>query len=292
MAPQYITAGDGLIARAQRSYAKAKLEFLDHFIPPALNATQTKLDRVYLDLFAGPGRNVDPITLEEFEGSPVRALQLRGTARGAPAFTRAVLCNLEPAEDQALHTRVERLGASKVPLPARIEYPLGDANLQLPRILTTVNPLAYLLVFADLEGIKDLPWTTVERLRARHASVDLYVLFPLEMSLNRLMGANSSHRAKHEKIMTAFFGCEDWRPIVADWSTDAQGTAKRDALERLYVRQLQRHWRFVQMVEVARFSGDRLLYRMMFATNNDAARRIASWTKRRPRDGQFDLELG
>lgn len=287
-----VIASDGLPARKQRGYAKAKLEFLDHFIPPALSATGTKRDRVYLDLFAGPGLNVDVDAGEEFEGSPLRMLRLHGADRAQTRFTRAILCNIEPDEDAALRERVTRTQVTTAAGGPRIEFVPGDCNERLDSILASIHPKAYLLVFADLEGISQFPWTTVTALKQHHESVDLYVLFPTELSLNRLLGTNPSHRARHERVLTAFFGCEDWRAIVADWTTDAQGAVVRQQLEQLYRRQLGTLWPHVDLVEVARIGADRLLYRMLFATAHPAARRIAEWTKRLPREGQFGLGLG
>lgn len=45
-------------ARKNGEYAEEKLDFLDRFLPPALNMTASKPQRWYVDLFAGPGLSV------------------------------------------------------------------------------------------------------------------------------------------------------------------------------------------------------------------------------------------
>ena len=89
--PALVLASDGLIARNSGSWGKQKLSFIDDFGPAALEATERKIHRVYLDLFAGPGRNKDGEAGEEFVGSPVRALPMTAPEKPAIHFTDAML---------------------------------------------------------------------------------------------------------------------------------------------------------------------------------------------------------
>ncbi len=117
---------DGLPVRLNGEYARVKLQFLDQYLPSALNATQRKPRRVYIDLFAGPGRNFDG--LAEFPGGALRALEATGKGSGT-AFTDAVLVNLEVTDHEALTERVQRActsGRSRIPLE-RIRLLRGDA---------------------------------------------------------------------------------------------------------------------------------------------------------------------
>ena len=59
-------ASDGLRARENGEWAVTKLLFLDRFGPTAIDATRRKHNRVFVDLFAGPGMNIDPRS----EGEP------------------------------------------------------------------------------------------------------------------------------------------------------------------------------------------------------------------------------
>jgi hypothetical protein len=68
---EYVVASDNLPARRNGAWARDKLSFLDEYLPPALQATIAKRQRYYLDLFAGPGLNVDDDG-QEFEGAAIR----------------------------------------------------------------------------------------------------------------------------------------------------------------------------------------------------------------------------
>src|SRR6266700_3859860 len=69
-----VTAADGLLARDSGPWGLTKLSFLDSYCPAAIQATERKLQRYYVDVFAGPGVNViRGAGAAEYEGSPVRA---------------------------------------------------------------------------------------------------------------------------------------------------------------------------------------------------------------------------
>ena len=98
-------ASDGFRARKNGAWGKEKLSFLDEFGSPALVATAKKHDKHYVDLFAGPGRNVVPETFEEFEGSAIRALQYTAPHQPAVHFTSAFLVNKDPDDQKRLLAR-------------------------------------------------------------------------------------------------------------------------------------------------------------------------------------------
>ena len=87
---------DGLRGRSSGEWARTKLQFLDDYIPPALAITHSFPRRWFLDLFAGPGRNVDRNGGSEFEGSAIRALSLSGNDRAQTPFTDAVFKFVQP----------------------------------------------------------------------------------------------------------------------------------------------------------------------------------------------------
>jgi hypothetical protein len=82
-----LLAADGLRARDNGAWGKEKLAFLDYFGPVALRATERKRHRHYVDLFAGPGINKVRQSSEEFDGSPLRAIEMRADGRQDIHFT-------------------------------------------------------------------------------------------------------------------------------------------------------------------------------------------------------------
>ena len=267
-----IIADDGLIARKQGRWAQQKLDFIDRYLPPALSATRRKDHRVFLDLFAGPGLNRTEDGFE-FPGSPLRVLQ-SGTGQGSPvALSRYVGINLDDDDHEALHERVRRLesaGLCRVPDVSLIN---DDANVCVGRVLAGIPTDAWVCAFVDIEKPKQLPWATLETLRRRHWSVDLYLLFPLEMGWNRMI----PEWQQSEHIFDLAFGCGDWRPIVGERLNSSHQFRARRQLLSLYESRLRTLWKYVRMVKAVNLRGDQKLYRMFHASNHRAGKNIAEW---------------
>jgi three-Cys-motif partner protein len=293
-----VFASDGLRARDNGAWGRVKLAFLDDFGPVALLATAKMKERYYLDLFAGPGVNIERGGAgAEFEGSPLRALRMTAEGRPDLHFTHAFFVNADRRDHEALVARVDRLVASGESRVARerIKVVNDDSNFVLPRILQAVPTFAYLFVFADIEAPKQWPWRSVQQLRRYgHASVDYYTLFPLDMAINRLISYRETQTERHAETLTRFFGTEAWRDIAARRLTDAQSPELRRALEDLYVAQLKsegppRMWRYAGPVKEVRRTGRHSLYKMLFASNHSAGDRIAQWARRQTGAQQLGL---
>ena len=277
-----LLGADGLPARETGEWGELKLAFLDWYGPPALDATVKKHRRGYLDLFAGPGVNITEG--RESEGAALRALRMRGRHQLASTFTDAILVNLNRQDDEALRARVDRLvgrGECRVPRD-RIRVVRDDANKVVRSVMGGFHRLDYLLVFADLEAPRQWPWSSIEALcAAGHESVDLYMLFPLEMGITRLLAYDEAQRDKYGAILTRFFGNDRWRAIAAGRYTEAFAAEFRSRLLELYLSQLRRHWQFAGEVMQVRLRGRQSLYRMLFASNHEAGARIAAWARSR-----------
>jgi len=67
-------ASDGLRARPGRIWTVEKLAYLEKYANAFTNAMRGKWEGlVYIDLLAGPGRDIDVKTKEEFDGSPAES---------------------------------------------------------------------------------------------------------------------------------------------------------------------------------------------------------------------------
>lgn len=271
---------DGLAVRRSGQYANLKLQFLDVYLPSALNATQRKPRRVYIDLFAGPGRNSDGQA--EFQGGALRALGATGRGSGT-VFTDAVLVNLDPVDHQALSERVRRAcasGSSHVPMD-HVRRLQGDANSLIGEIVSWFDSWDYLLVFADIEAPRQLHFDTLRALKANHRSVDLYMLFPLDMALKRLMAYSKRRREQSAPVLDAFFGCRDWRKVADELraNPDRREELAR-ALTELYCVQLRTLWDDAEAVLDVYLRRRQRLYKMLFAASHEAAVRIRQHIQR------------
>jgi three-Cys-motif partner protein len=280
-----LMARDGLLARDSGPWGLTKLSFLDHYCPAAIQATERKLQRYYVDLFAGPGVNVVRGTpASEFEGSPLRVLRYVGQQRQDLSFTHAVFINAMPRDHQALRTRVERLVESGGSRLARenIDLVSDDANRAVSRVLTNIPKRAYVLVFADMEAPKQWPWDSMRALKAQgHESVDLYTLFPLDMAIVRLLAYRRDHADRYAQALTGFFGTDSWGGLVGRRLTEAQAPQLRRDLVRLYLDQLRTLWKHAgEMIDVY-LRGEQRLYKMLFASDHPAGKAISDWIKNR-----------
>jgi three-Cys-motif partner protein len=259
-------------SRQNGSYAA----FFDRYLPPAFAATRRKLTRHYVDLFAGPGVWHEPYGLRH-QGSPLAALQLSATVPPGHGFTEVFLVNKDQADHDALSARVDLMverGLTNLPRAA-IHTVHADANDAAPDILRRIHQKSWIFVYADIERPAHWPWATVEALRAQgHESLDLYMLFPLHMGVRRILGFTQSH----PEAITRFYGCEDWRPVVARRTTSAHSRRFLREMETLYADRLRSAgWPHVSRQRRVSDVGSRTLYYMFFATSHPAAKALSDW---------------
>jgi len=278
-----VTAKDGLAARDSGPWGTTKLSFLDYYCPAAIQATERKLQRYYVDLFAGPGVNVvrgSPAA--EYEGSPLRVLRYGGQQRQDLSFTHAVFINAMQRDHQALRTRVDRMLGSGESRLARENIDLipKDANKVITGVLRRIPQRAYVLVFADMEAPKQWPWDSMKALKAQgHESVDLYTLFPLDMAIVRLLSYRKDHFERYANALTRFFGTDAWRSLATRRLTEAHSPQLRRDLVNLYLEQLRTLWKHAgEMVDVY-LRGEQRLYKMLFASDHPAGKMISEWIK-------------
>jgi three-Cys-motif partner protein len=290
---EWVIASDGLRGRRNGRWGQEKLSSFDDFLPAALKATGTKRERHFVDLFVGPGRNVDPTTSEEFEGSAIRVLRSSAHGDDSLHFTHAVLVNKDSDDQAALESRVERLresGGCRIP-EKHLEFLNVNANLAVNHIMRRIHQKAYALIFADITRPSHWKWSSVRALRNHgHASVDLYMLFPLHMAINRMTSFNSQTMEESGPALNEFFGTDEWQELVAQRQTDAQSRNLRRALLALYMDRLKAlGWQHVLVARDVRRTGDAGLYQMIYASNHPAGGRIARWSADRPDDNQQSL---
>lgn len=279
----WVTSHDDAIrARKSGLWALDKLSFLEEFMPAALQVTTRKHHRWYVDLFAGPGRNACVKPWREWAGSPILALQVASPAAWSVHFTHAVLVNKNRHDHAALGRRIDHLrkdGSCLIP-ESSVEQPHGDSNAMIPAIMRAIHKKAYALVVADITAPKQLPWKSIRMIKEQgHKSVDLYMLFPLEMGITRMLPHDLDGIQPNEKTLDDFFGTRDWRPIWERGRTEGRsGEMRRDLLE-FYMERLRTlgAWKYVSEVRNVKRAGSATLYRMLFATDDPAAARISSW---------------
>jgi len=151
-------------------------------------------------------------------------------------------------------------------------------------------------VFADPESPSQLPWRSVEALRryAGHKSVDLYMLFPCDIGLNRMLGYTLEQIETNASATTAFYGGDEWRNCIRHRKSSALRADFARCLEETYLKKLRSIWKDAGVIcEVQREDGQRL-YKMLFASDHPAAAEISRWAKNEVSRGnttQISLDL-
>jgi three-Cys-motif partner protein len=172
----------------------------------------------YVDAFAGTGQRVQAAgrrgkpearIFEEEDASDAEALQ-KGSARIAlevePSFDRYVFI-----EKRA--KRVKELEALRREFPDKakaIQIERADANEFLKRWCKQTDWQRHRAVgFLDPYGMQ-VDWTTIEAIAATKA-IDLWLLFPLGVAVNRLLTKNEPPPAEWSDPLNRIFGTNEWQ---------------------------------------------------------------------------------
>jgi three-Cys-motif partner protein len=180
------------------------------------NPRARKLTTYYVDAFAGTGyrsypqrkRTHAPLIGEPAD--PEADAFLDGSARMAlgvqPGFNYYILIEQDPE-------RARELEALKIQFPDKadhIEIVGGDANSYLKRWCERTNwRQCRAVVFLDPYGMQ-VDWSLIEALGKTRA-VDLWILFPLGMAVNRLLTRDEPPPEQWAQALTRFFGTERWK---------------------------------------------------------------------------------
>lgn len=193
-------ASDGLPARTGRIWTREKLNYLQKYASVFMTAMRSKWSRlIYIDLLAGPGRDIDPDTGEEFQGSPLIALNVR------PKFDHLFFNDNDPANIAALDARIPVFDR------VRVTVSKADCNQIVDEIVGKIEKRTLALAFIDPQGF-EVRFDTLARL-ARH-QVDVVYLFPSGIGVRRNLKNFLANQ--QSGMMDAFWGGNDWREI-SDW---------------------------------------------------------------------------
>ncbi|QUW01156.1 three-Cys-motif partner protein TcmP [Chloracidobacterium sp. MS 40/45] len=202
-------------------WTEQKLERLQKYLK-AYTTIFTKNERaqslipIYVDAFAGTGYRTSPLQLtkslklfEEFTEPEVDNF-LKGSARLAlevePSFQKYVFIEQNTA-------RVGELQKLQTIFPQKqgnIQIIQSDANSWLQGWCRGTDWKRHrAVVFLDPYGMQ-VEWTLIEAL-AKTKAIDLWLLFPLGMAVNRLLTKGGKPPPAWEQALTRVFGTEDWR---------------------------------------------------------------------------------
>ncbi len=238
---------------------------------------------VYVDAFAGTGYQTmaepseAPLFKELIESDTQAFLQ--GSARIALEMNKPFGEYLF-IEKQAGHVaELERLRAAFPDRRIRIEQ--GDANHVLQAwIQRTDWKRTRAVVFLDPYGMQ-VEWSLIKAI-ADTKAIDLWLLFPLGMGVNRLLTKEAPPPPAWEEKLTRFFGIDTWRDRFYPPRTDMFGyhvntkLANAASIKQFFIERLETIFAAVAPNPlVLTNSHNNPLYLLCFAAGNPKGARTA-----------------
>lgn len=218
-----------------------KLERIDKYLSAYMtiferNAAASRLETLYVDAFAGTGRRSeakatgDPseqLFEDAIENEDAGELK-KGSAHIALNRQRPFDQYLFVDRDQEHARQLEDLRSTFPQLSDRIEIKVADANPFLKRFCESTDwSRRRAVVFLDPYGMQ-VDWTTIEAIAATKA-IDLWLLFPLGMGVNRLLTRRRPPGGAQAERLTRMFGTDEWKE--AFYRPDRQEEAQLFTLE-------------------------------------------------------------
>jgi three-Cys-motif partner protein len=190
------------------TWTDQKLDVLEGYLAAYTTALQkAKFTKGYIDAFAGSGyrdakRDVPDLMENEpqelLEGSARRALRVQ------PSFDGYIFIERHAGR----RAQLEQLKTEFPNQANSIQVRGGDANVQLQDICRVSWAKRRAVLFLDPYGMQ-VDWSTIEAV-ARTAAIDMWLLFPLGIGVNRLLKRDADIPAAWRDRLTALLGTADW----------------------------------------------------------------------------------
>ena len=278
---------DGLPMRETGAWVAEKLDYLARYIDVFETAMRRKWPvRNYVDLLAGPGKNIVRDSGAVLLGSPLLALT------ATYSFTGYFFADLSDENTKALQ---KRCAAS--PYSQRVDIRTGDCNDLVNDIVAHIRQddrRSLNLAFLDPEGT-ELRWETVVRL-ATVRRMDLIINYP-EGGLNRYMP--QAFEIAGQTSVDEFFGDRAWRKIYQNWQKRGVTLGLHRRLMDFYKERLQElgYTKFRQVDQggdeplIRNVRRRAPLYRLLFASKHPLGHDFWHKVTRRDVHGQVRLLL-
>jgi three-Cys-motif partner protein len=195
-------------------WTQEKLEKVGNYLQTYSTALKNQsFRRVYVDAFAGTGyvnfkeKQSNSLLFPEFEESEVQDFVV-GSAQIAlninPPFDEYIFIE----KDTSRFSELENLKKDFPHLASRILPQSEDANNFLQSFCKTNWSNKRAVVFLDPYGMQ-VKWETIEAI-AKTQAIDLWILFPLGVAVNRLLKRNGDISESVKQRLDEMFGTEDW----------------------------------------------------------------------------------
>ncbi len=253
---------------------------------------ETPFHKIYIDAFAGTGYRdarrddaskdqqnlifpdiAEPGPQALLEGSARMALQIK------PLFDEYIF--IEQKAASCVH--LEELKIEFPHLADAISVQQGDANIEIQSLCVARSwKMDRAVLFLDPFGMQ-VDWRTIESI-AETKAIDLWLLFPLGIGVNRLLTRSGDIPDPWRKRLSAFLGTDDWYDefYKVEAGSDTLFPQERiikasmDVIGRYFNNRLKTIFEGVaETPGVLRNSANNPLYLLCFAVGNKNGRPIA-----------------
>ena len=267
-------------------WTEKKLQVIGGYLQSYSKALKNQGFRtIYIDAFAGTGyrddhpgvpRDEEGLLFPALAGQASQAL-LAGSARRAltcnPPFHKYVFIE----RDQRRCRSLRHLAREFPNLTDRIEIREGDANQEVPLLCDRewLRRRERGVIFLDPYGMQ-VAWTTIKAIAATKA-LDLWVLFPLGVAVNRLVTRSGNISSAWCARLDHIFGTTDWRQKFYNTKVERTLFGEEEQVEKVSVDAIGRYFndrlrtRFPAVAPkpgVMRNSTQNPLYLLCFAVAN------------------------
>jgi three-Cys-motif partner protein len=192
-----VAKSDGLPARPSGPWIRTKHKLLAYYAD--LFATGMKnrwANRIYLELFSGPGKCLIRDTAEEDLGSPLKVIEHE--------FTKFIFTEMSVPAAEALAARLEPF-----PNSDRTEIWCGDCAKAIHRIQIPDGSLTF--AFIDPTGIGHAPFSLIESL-SQKTRCD--ILINIQHGMGIKMNVHQyAPDAREKSALTRFLGHDHWKKL-------------------------------------------------------------------------------
>jgi len=263
--------GGDMSSRTWGYWTEQKLEMLAEYLPRFTTASHRAGKTIYLDLFAGDTTNISRTSGDVIEGSPRIAL------RTNPPFSVVRLFEL-PRQAARLQAELQS------EFPGRdLRVVPGNCNQTIHQVLSELRAASWAPTFALVDQYAaEVSWSTLKALadfkRGRKFKVEMWLLFAHGMLPRALGGDDLDAALRYSNRVTDMFGDDSWLQAYYAWQRGLLSpTDFREELANLMRWRLEHAlgYKVTHEFEMKNTVGSPI-YRMIFATDNEAGDRIMS----------------
>jgi three-Cys-motif partner protein len=187
------------------AWAEEKYRLLAYYLSLFSTGMKAKWERVYIDLFSGPGCVRIKRSHNNLRGSPLLALSVRNP------FDKYIFCEKDAESMETLRKRVEKYHGD-----ADVAYVHGDCNQKIGEVLSCIpmhstSHRVLSFCFVDPPDI-GIHFRTIRAL-ASAKFVDFLILFALGMDVKRNI---PNYMKKTSDKIDLFIGTDNWREEWAE----------------------------------------------------------------------------